>query len=201
MALTHAQLVIDSRLPTSPETTQSLHSTITPLTASSTTPTNTLLWLPLLEKAYMSLIGSYAFPGSTPATDLYALTSWIPERVLLSGAGFRRERTWTRLEEGWRRGTVLITLGTGAGIGRNAVRDARLVALHAYAVVDIHCDADEPRDDGEGEVKGRMVRVLNPWKRGRTRMDDGRAWARDMLESLVEEAEDEEAEEPPGASG
>lgn len=95
---------------------------------------------------------------------------------------------------------MLVTLGTGAGVGRNAVRDARLVPLHAYAVVDIHCDSDAPLDNGEGEVRGRMMRVLNPWKRGRTRMDDGRAWTRDMLESLVEETEDEEAEEPPGAS-
>ncbi|KAI5448742.1 calpain 7, partial [Naganishia albida] len=109
--------------------------------------------------------------------------------------GFRRERTWARITEGWERGTVLVTLGTGAGVGRNSVRDARLVPLHAYAVIDIHRDTDAPSDDGK--IKGRMMRVLNPWKRGRTRMDDGRAWTRDMLESLVEEPEDEEAEEPP----
>jgi calpain-7 len=188
-------MVIDSRLPTSSSTTQSLHATVTPL-ASSPTNTASLLWLPLLEKAYMSLVGSYAFPGSTPATDIHALTGWILERIVLSGAGFRRERTWARIVDGWERGTVLVTLGTGAGVGRNAVSVARVVPLHAYAVVDIHRDTDAPTENGA--VNGRMVRVLNPWKRGRTRMDDGPAWTRNMLESLVEEAEDEEAEEPPG---
>ncbi|KAI5450824.1 cysteine protease, partial [Naganishia albida] len=102
-------LVIDSRLPASSTTTQSLHATITPLCPS--TNTTSLLWLPLLEKAYMTLMGSYAFPGSTPATDIHALTGWIPERIVLSGAGFRRERTWARITEGWERGTVLVTLG------------------------------------------------------------------------------------------
>lgn len=71
-----------------------------------------------------------------------------------------------------------------------------MVPLHAYAVVDVR--EDTLVRTGMGEVQERRVRVLNPWKRGRTRMDDGRAWTRDMLESLVEEAEDEEADEPPG---
>lgn len=88
----------------------------------------------------------------------------------------------------------MITLGTGALVGRNGVSDARVVPLHAYAVVDVAHD-----DDRAGLGGGaRRLKVMNPWKRGRTRMDDGRAWTRDMLESLVEEAEDEEADEPSG---
>ena len=139
----------------------------------------------------MTIIGSYAFPGSTPATDIQTLTSWIPERISSSGSeGFPRERTWSRITEGWHRGTLMITLGTGALVGRNGVTDARVVPLHAYAVVDV-----VQREDGE-----RKMRVMNPWKRGRTHMDDGRAWTRDLLESLVEEAEDEEGGEPSGAS-
>jgi hypothetical protein len=85
----------------------------------------------------------------------------------------------------------MITLGTGALVGRNGVSDARVVPLHAYAVVDVANDEDE----GGG---ARRLKVMNPWKRGRTRMDDARAWTRDLLESLVEEAEDEEADEPSG---
>lgn len=192
------QLVIDSRLPVSSTTTQSLRCVLTPFGAdsyASSASTEPLLWIPLLEKAYMTIMGSYAFPGSTPATDIHALTSWIPECISSTGSqGFPRERTWSRITEGWKRGTLMITLGTGALVGRNGVSDARVVPLHAYAVVDVM------QNEGKDGTRGgeRKLRVMNPWKRGRTHMDDGRAWTRDLLESLVEEAEDEEADEPSG---
>jgi hypothetical protein len=63
----------------------------------------------------------------------------------------------------------LLTLGTGAGAGRNAVKDARIVPPHAYAVVDILRDPDVPTEDGT--VKGRMLKGWKFWKRGRTRME------------------------------
>lgn len=111
------------------------------------------------------------------------------------------------MERGWREGTLLITLGTGKYDHQNRhglIRDPRVVPLHAYAVVDVQY--------GHGAEEGqRRMRVVNPWRRGRTGTGtafgsagegrEGRGWTRGILQSLVEEAEDEtEPEEPPGES-
>lgn len=66
--------------------------------------------------------------GSDPAPDIYAITGWIPERLSLK-EGFQREKEWNRIYTAWKKGHVLVTLGTGKVVG------AGLVALHAYGVI------------------------------------------------------------------
>lgn len=134
-------------------------------------------WIPLVEKAYMTLHSGYNFPGSIPSLDLYALTSWIPERLQFNSPDFRRERTWKRLIDGLERGTCLIALGTG----RNVRGTTGLVPLHAYGVSQMWEEADGRR----------RVRVDNPWKRNRPADVVGTTshteWTRDLRNTLVEE--------------
>ncbi|KAF8589518.1 cysteine proteinase [Ramaria rubella] len=109
-----------------------------------------VIWPPLIEKAYMKLMGGYDFPGSNSGTDLHTLIGWIPEHVLIRSADFRMEGTWTRILQGFLTGRCLVTLGTPSTIIDGV--DRHLLPAHDYAVLDMH-------DDGEE----RHITFFDPW--------------------------------------
>ncbi|PPR00890.1 hypothetical protein CVT24_000375 [Panaeolus cyanescens] len=102
---------------------------------------------------YMKIMGGYDFPGSNSSIDLHALTGWIPEHIEINRSYFEREKTWSRIEEGFKNGKCLITLGTGQS---DCIywRDNPLLSSHSYAVIDLY----------EGD-EGRMFTVLDSWVR------------------------------------
>jgi calpain-7 len=114
------------------------------------------LWISLLEKAYLKVMGGYDFPGSNSVIlflqskvfliiggkfqniDLHALTGWVPERMPMHSeeGAFNKEAFFNTLIQRLHRGDVLATVATGL-LGEAEADRAGLVPTHAYAVLDV----------------------------------------------------------------
>ncbi|KAK6166621.1 hypothetical protein SNE40_023271 [Patella caerulea] len=136
------------------------------------------LWVSLLEKAYMKVMGGYDFPGSNSNIDLNALTGWIPERVAirLNSPEFDKDREFKRLIERFHKGHCLVTVATGEMSDADGDR-AGLVPTHAYAMLDIR------------EIKGKQLfKLKNPWNhlrwKGRYSENDTDTWTSDLQKAL-----------------
>ncbi|KAK1173538.1 calpain-7 isoform X1 [Acipenser oxyrinchus oxyrinchus] len=136
------------------------------------------LWVSLIEKAYMKVMGGYDFPGSNSNIDLHALTGWIPERIAMhsDNQAFSKDDTFRMLYQRFHKGHVLITTATGVMTEEEGERWG-LVPTHAYAVLDIR------------EYKGfRFLQLKNPWShlrwKGRFSERDEKSWTTELLKYL-----------------
>ncbi|XP_048508256.1 calpain-7-like [Athalia rosae] len=136
------------------------------------------LWISLLEKAYMKVMGGYDFPGSNSNIDLHALTGWIPERWAIrpNDPEFNRDSLFDTLLTRMCRGDVLVTVATGVLTDSDAERTG-LVPTHAYAVLDVK------------NVQGvRLLQLKNPWSHLRWRGNyselDTEHWTVEMRRAL-----------------
>uniref|UniRef100_A0A4W3JZ96 Calpain 7 n=1 Tax=Callorhinchus milii TaxID=7868 RepID=A0A4W3JZ96_CALMI len=128
------------------------------------------LWVSLIEKAYMKVMGGYDFPGSNSNIDLHALTGWIPERIAMHSDNqtFDHEGTFRMLYQRFHKGDVLITTATGI-MSEEEGEKWGLVPTHAYAVLDIR------------EYKRlKFLQLKNPWShlrwKGRYSDRDEKSW-------------------------
>ncbi len=136
------------------------------------------LWISLLEKAYMKVMGGYDFPGSNSNIDLYALTGWIPERLAIrpGDPSFDKEGAFRKLQSRFERGDVLVTIATGELSDAEADK-AGLVPTHAYAMLNVR------------EVNGvKLFLLKNPWAhlrwKGNYSERDTRHWTPQMMKAL-----------------
>ncbi|XP_077772497.1 calpain-7 isoform X5 [Podarcis muralis] len=136
------------------------------------------LWVSLIEKAYMKVMGGYDFPGSNSNIDLHALTGWIPERIAMHSGNqsFDKDSSFRMLYQRFRKGDVLITTATGVMTEEEGERWG-LVPTHAYAVLDIR------------EYKGlRFLQLKNPWShlrwKGRYSENDMKNWTPELQKYL-----------------
>ncbi|XP_053323276.1 calpain-7 [Spea bombifrons] len=136
------------------------------------------LWVSLIEKAYMKVMGGYDFPGSNSNIDLHALTGWIPERIAMhsDNQAFDKESTFRMLYQRFHKGDVLITTATGM-MSEEEGEKWGLVPTHAYAVLDIR------------EYKThRFLQLKNPWShlrwKGRFCEKDERSWTPELQKYL-----------------
>ncbi|XP_062847345.1 calpain-7 [Trichomycterus rosablanca] len=136
------------------------------------------LWVSLIEKAYMKVMGGYDFPGSNSNIDLHALTGWIPERIAMhsDNQSFSKDDTFRMLYQRFHKGDVLVTVATGVMTEEEGDRWG-LVPTHAYAVLDIR--------DYKGK---RFLQLKNPWShlrwKGRYSERDEKNWTPDLLKYL-----------------
>lgn len=97
-----------------------------------------LLWPALIEKAYLSVLGSgYDFKGSNMAIDTYMLSGWIPEIVRIES------RTLNYLESLWEpfcKGDVLLGLGSGK-LSTSLSTKLNITPEHDYLLL-THCETD-----------------------------------------------------------
>ncbi|KAM8981427.1 calpain-7 isoform 1-T1 [Sarcophilus harrisii] len=136
------------------------------------------LWVSLIEKAYMKVMGGYDFPGSNSNIDLHALTGWIPERIAMhsDSQNFNKESSFRMLYQRFHKGDVLITTATGV-MSEEEGEKWGLVPTHAYAVLDIR------------EYKGlQFIQLKNPWShlrwKGRYSENDLRNWTPELQKYL-----------------
>lgn len=97
-------------------------------------------------------MGGYDFPGSNAASDIFALTAWIPEHILLHSDSIDLIALWNRLFAAWRFRDILITIGTGLLTAEESELFG-LVSEHDYAVIDMRV-----LESGQ-----RVVLIKNPW--------------------------------------
>jgi Ca2+-binding EF-hand superfamily protein len=118
----------------------------------------TEFWVPIIEKAYAKLHGSYdALEAGSIADGLKDLTGEAVEVLLLDSANFQKKHTdlWAELLHNLKESFLMGCSKEVGNVEAETELDCGLLVNHAYSIIDAQ------------EVSGnKLVRVRNPWGRG-----------------------------------
>lgn len=107
-----------------------------------------LLWPAIVEKAFLTIMGNgYDFKGSNMAADIFVLTEWIPEIIVLKSGTLPENmaQLWDLHSKG------KITLGVGTGpLSKELSQNLNMITDHDYVV-----DNYDPYE--------RKLHIKNPW--------------------------------------
>ncbi len=138
------------------------------------------LWVSLIEKAFLKVMGGYDFPGSNSSADLYVLTGWVPERYNIKDPSVSSDKNpeefFDMILNYFNKGHCLINFGTGS-LTEVQEKNLGLVTNHGYACLNLV------------NYKGRrMVLLKNPWAhfgwKGDFSKEDAVNWTREMKVAL-----------------
>jgi len=122
-----------------------------------TSSKNKQIWVPLLEKAYSKLHGSYRSLISGECHEaFYDLTGYPADLLSVVPLQF----SW--LKKKFRNGGFLLTAGINSkkpGHGQYKMKRKGLLVDHAYSIIDVK----DHKEKGQNPV--RLVKLRNPWSR------------------------------------
>ena len=138
------------------------------------------LWVSIVEKAFLKVMGGYNFPGSNSSADLYVLTGWIPERYNIKDPTLSSDKCpeefFDMILKYFKNGNCLINFGTGT-LTEPQEKSLGLVTQHGYACLNMV------------NYKGqRMALLKNPWAhtgwKGAYSKDDSVNWTKELKVAL-----------------
>ena len=138
------------------------------------------LWVSIVEKAFLKVMGGYNFPGSNSSADLYVLTGWIPERYNIKDPSALSEKNpeefFDMILKYFKEGNCLVNFGTGS-LNSSEEQSLGLVTNHGYACLNLI------------NYKGlRLALLKNPWAhfgwKGDFSKEDKVHWTREMKLAL-----------------
>ncbi|OII77076.1 calpain family cysteine protease domain-containing protein [Cryptosporidium andersoni] len=157
----------------------------------------------LLEKAYLKIMGNqYGTVGSNPAVDIFYLTGWIPEMIVITKDNdkyhFFRD-LWKKLLVSLKRGECIVSLGTSefdyknigveksnriGSIYEEIAITSGIVSKHAYQVLRM-VDIVNPKVSNEVT---HLILLRNPWGairwKGKYSFSDTESWNKELQNIL-----------------